>query len=380
MSDQFFKVRNVIILVLLVILASLVYWWLNLKQVAPDTKSDHVMKTALTVETTQVKTVKWPMRIDVNGGVFAWQEAIVSSEISGVPIRNIHVDIGDQVKKGQPLLTLANETILAQLQRQQAIVDRDKALLNEATANATRAKEIESSGALSKQKFDNYIIAEQTAKANLALSMAELKTQQIQMRQTTITAADDGVISARSANLGDVVAMGSELFRYMRQGRIEWRAELNTDQLQKIKTGQRVEVISNQADAPPIIGTVRLVSPMVNNQSRNALVYIDLPKGSAKPGMYLSGFIHVGEQAAQVLPQSTVVFRDGMAYVFEVLSPNQDGIAKVIQHKVVVGRAVDDRVEVLQGVNAQAQYILTGGAFLNDGDTVKVIVADKGAK
>lgn len=380
MSSQLFKTRNIISLIAILIIASLIYWWVNIKQTTPDKSVDNAVKAALTVETTQVKTVKWPMLIDVNGGVFPWQEAIVSSEIGGIPISKIYVDIGDKVKKGQPLLTLANETILAQLQRQQAIVDRDKALLNEAAANAERAREIESSGALSKQKFDNYLIAEQTAKANLALSMAELKTQQIKMRQTTITAADDGVISARTANLGDVVAMGSELFRYIRQARIEWRAELNTDQLQTIKPGQMVEVINNHSDAPPIVGTVRLVSPTVNSQTRNALVYIDLPKNSAKPGMYLSGFINIGELTAQVVPQSTVVFRDGMAYVFEVTNPNEDNIAKVIQHKVVVGRSMNDNVEVLQGVDAQAQYILTGGAFLNDGDRVKVFATDKGAK
>jgi HlyD family secretion protein len=70
------------------------------------------------------------------------------------------------------------------------------------------------------------------------------------------------------------------------------------------------------------------------------------------------------------LPQTAVLLRDGFSYVFK-LGPNN----KVVQAKVTVGRRVGDRIEVTSGVEAAARVVASGGAFLADGDTVKVVDA-----
>lgn len=373
MNAKLFSLRNIGIFIIIGALALISYQIIKTKAAskAPETASVESRKTSLSVETIKAVSQYWPTTINVNGGVFPWQEAVVSSEISGLRIKRVLVDVGSQVKRGQPLVALADDTVSAALQKQQAVVARDKATLAEAKQNADRAREIQDSGALSRQKINNYFIAEQTAQANLALSQAELKNQQLRMAQTNVLAPDHGVIASRSANLGDVVSAGTELFRLIRQNRIEWRAEVNTKTLGFLQKGQTVRIAQDNDN--PINGVVRMISPTVDAQSRNALVYIDLPKNSAKPGMYLSGTIDIGEQSAIVVPQSSVVLRDGMAYLFEV----QDGAVK--QQKVITGRSQDDMVEVLAGANLQASYVLTGGAFLNDGDVVKVIEND-GAK
>lgn len=332
-------------------------------------------KAALSVEVTQPAVVQWPMTLVLNGSIYPWQEALVSAEISGLRIQQVLSDVGAQVSKGQALVMLADETVKADLQKQLATVEKDKAALAEAKSNADRAREIKDSGALSAQKINEYLIAEQTAKANLALSEAELENQRIRLRQTKVVAPDDGVISSRSANLGNVVSSGTELFRLVRQGRIEWRGEVNADQQTALRAGQPVRLTLSGGNA--VTGKVRLISPTVDNNTRNALVYVDIPKDSAKPGMYVQGQVDIGQQQGLAVPLSAVTYRDGFAYVFELTAADAQGLRKVIQRKVQTGRTRGEQIELLGNLNANAQLVLSGGAFLNDGDTVQVVALSK---
>jgi len=330
-------------------------------------------KAVLAVETLVPTRQEWPVAIKVNGAVAAWQEAKIGAEIGSLRIKQILVDVGSRVKRGQDLAVLADDTVLAELHKQQASVDKSRANLAKAQADAARAREIQDSGALSSQKIDEYVIAEQTARADLALAQAELENQRIRLSQTHIVAPDDGVISARGAGLGDVVAAGTELFRLVRQGRVEWRAEVNAQQLAQIRVGQAVEL--SLPDGGGVIGNVRMTAPTVDDNTRNALVYVDIPNAGAKPGMYLQGSIVVGAQTALVVPQTALVLRDGRDYLFEIAKPSgsADQTARsVIQRSVVTGRRVGDWVEIREGISGDASLIAGGGAFLKDGDIVNV--------
>lgn len=330
-------------------------------------------KAVLAVETLVPTRQEWPVMIKVNGAVAAWQEAKIGAEIGSLRIKQILVDVGSRVKRCQDLAVLADDTVLAELHKQQASVDKSRANLAKAQADAARAREIQDSGALSSQKIDEYVIAEQTARADLALAQAELENQRIRLSQTHIVAPDDGVISARGAGLGDVVAAGTELFRLVRQGRVEWRAEVNAQQLAQIRVGQAVEL--SLPDGGSVIGNVRMTAPTVNDTTRNALVYVDIPNAGAKPGMYLQGSIVVGAQTALVVPQTALVLRDGRDYLFEIAKPSgsADQTARsVIQRSVVTGRRVGDWVEIREGISGDASLIAGGGAFLKDGDIVNV--------
>ena len=93
--------------------------------------------------------------------------------------------------------------------------------------------------------------------------------------EVAVLAPDDGVVSVRSATVGAVVAPGTELFRLIRQGRLEWRAEVAATDLARLSVGQNVRV--QPVGGPALTGTVRMVAPTLDPQTRNALVYVDLP-------------------------------------------------------------------------------------------------------
>ncbi len=222
---------------------------------------------------------------------------------------------------------------------------------------------------LSKQQTTQYLTVERSAEARLRSAEARLAQQRLRLRQTRIAAPDDGIVSARSATVGAVAQQGSELFRLIRKGRLEWRAEVPSGDLQRIKPGQTVRVAGT--DGKVVEGRVRTVAPLADVVSRNALVYVDLPPTDrVHGGMFVSGEFELGRIAALSVPESAVVTRDGHDYVYQIASGN-----RVRQTRVDLGRRAGTRVEVLGGLQDSARLVGRGAGFLADGDLVDVAAA-----
>jgi RND family efflux transporter MFP subunit len=324
-------------------------------------------KAVLTVVVTVPTEVQWSTSIAASGNLQAWQEAVVAAELGGQRIAQLRVDVGDTVQRGQELALLGQEAVQADVAQAEARVAQAEASLDEARGNAVRARSMKTSGAMPVQQIDQMLISETTAKANLSALQATLNAQRIRLQQTRIVAVDDGVISARSATLGMVVQPGAELFRLVRQNKVEWYAEITGRDLAQVKPGQTVRLTLPTGES--VAGTVRIVAPTLDPNTRTALAYVSLaPHPSARPGMYAEGEILVGTTAALTLPQSAVILRDGNSYAFSV-----DSEQRIRQNLVKTGRRMAGRVEILSGLDAQASVVATGGAFLNDGDRVQIV-------
>ncbi|SDC33738.1 RND family efflux transporter, MFP subunit [Massilia sp. PDC64] len=336
---------------------------------AADDKKSAAPRPALTVTTAKPEQARLPLGLAANGNVAAWQEAVIGSESNGLRLQEVKVNVGDVVKKGEVLAVFDAAPVEADVAQAKAAVQEAEANAAAARADAKRARALQSSGALSEQQITQYITAERTAAARVASARATLAQQQLRLKYTKIVAPDAGLISARSATVGAVAGVGTEMFRMIRQGRLEWRAEVTAAELPRIKPGQKAVV--QTAGGKDVQGRVRTVAPTVDAQSRVALVYVDLPPALSanaplKAGMFASGQFALGESAALTVPQQAVVVRDGFAYVFRL---NADG--RVSQLKVTTGRRLGDRVEVTGGLPADALVVTTGAGFLNDGDLVR---------
>lgn len=324
-------------------------------------------RPALTVTVVSPTPAAWPQVVSANGSIFAWQEAIVGAESPGWRLAEVRAQVGDRVRRGQVLAVFATEIAEADLAQQRAAVAEAEALLVEASANANRARELQPSGVLSAQQTQQLLTAERTAAARLEAQRAALAAQRLRLQQAQVLAPDHGIISARAATVGAVVQPGQELFRLIRQGRLEWRAEVAAPDLAQIKVGQsaRVSVVG----AAPTSGRVRMVAPTVDAATRNGLVFVDLPEpGAAKAGMFARGEFEVGSGQALTLPQAAVLQRDGFSHVFRLGADN-----KVQQAKVSVGRRVGERIEITGGLEPGARVVAQGAGFLADGDLVRVV-------
>jgi HlyD family secretion protein len=342
---------------------------LGLQARADKPAAPAVAKPALTVTVTQAQPTALAQTVQANGTVAAWQEAIIGAEANGLRLVEVRVGVGDLVRKGQVLATFASDLLQAEQAQTQAALAEAEATLADAMANAQRARDLAASGALSAQQINQYLTQEQTAQARVQAQRATAKLQLLRLAQARVLASDDGIISARSATVGAVVPAGFELFRLIRQGRLEWRAEVPAADLARLALGQRVRV--QPVGGAPLVGGVRMVAPTVDAQSRNGLVYVDLPNaGSAKAGMFARGDFELGNSNALTLPQSAVLQREGFTYVFAVGAGD-----RVAQTKVQVGQRAGERIEITSGLAPGARVVASGGGFLVDGDTVRVVAA-----
>lgn len=325
-------------------------------------------KPVLSVTTVRPDWLNWPETVNVQGSITPWQEAIIAAETSGLRVTAILAEVGDRVRRGQELARLNAETVETEVAQRKAALALAQANLVEARANADRARALVGDKTLSEQLAQQYLAGEAVAQANVASAEAALKAAQIRLAQTRIAAVDDGVISAAPATLGAVVQPGSELFRLVRQNRLEWRAELTAEQLAMVHAGQHAHLRIDAAEG--VVGEVRAVSPTIDMKSRRGYAYVDLPAGAPlRAGMYLGGEIIINPATSAVtLPESALILRDGFNYIFTV---SEDSLVR--RHRIETGRHQNGRVEIFSELARDARVVESGGAFLNDGDRVTVV-------
>jgi HlyD family secretion protein len=323
-------------------------------------------RPVLAVELVAPRQEQWPDRLSASGEVAAWQEAVIGTEVAGVRLREVRADVGDVVKRGDLLARYDEGSLRAELARLDAEVAVAEATLVEAQADAERVDRLQGTQAISAQAAQTYRTAAAVAQARLESAKAQRESQQLQLRYARITAPDNGIITSRSATLGSVGVLGSELFRLLRDGRLEWRAEVPSAELARLKPGMAVEIV--RADGAVVAGTLRQLAPTVDARTRNGIAYVDVPADSGlAAGMYVSGHFMLAERKALTMPEMAIVLRDGNTYLMRV-----DDDRRIRQLKVRTGRRRDGAIEVLDGIAPDDRFVRSGGAFLADGDLVDV--------
>lgn len=326
-------------------------------------------RAALTVTAVTPRAVEWPMTVAASGSIAAWQEASISAEVAGLRVVEVLANVGDVVKKGDVLARMQSETVKNDVAQQRAALADAEASLTQASIVLERAKELVPSGSVSKRDLLSYETQERTAEARVASARALLASQELRLRQTEVVAPDDGTLSQRAATVGAVANPGVELFKLIRQNRLEWRAELRAQELGLMRPELKASVVL--PGSSPIAGQVRQIAPTVDPVSRLGIVYVDLPEpGRLKPGMFLSGAIQRGVAFALIVPQESLVVRDGSYFAYKVGADN-----RVSRIGVTPGRRIGSEVEVVDGLTAQDRVVAAGAGFLNDGDVVKVVEA-----
>lgn len=330
----------------------------------------NTQKAALTVTVVSPEQQNWKQVFTANGNIAAWQEVVISSELSGQRLTRVNVNVGDEVKRGQILAEINSETIRADLAAAKASYAEAQAVLADAITNNKRIQQLKNTGAISAQESTQYQTSQATAQARLDAAKAQIESNQLRLAQTQVVSPDNGVISARTATVGSLAQTGQELFRLIRDHRLEWRAEVTTTDLYKLKQGMTAHIISPDPSQPKVTGQVRMIAPVIDPQTRYGLVYVDLPTTQAiRMGMFVKGEFDLGEKTAITIPQTALLLRDGFSYVF-VLDQNN----RVTQKKVTTGRRQNDRVEILD-LPLNVKVVSSGTGFLTDGDLVNVAQA-----
>jgi RND family efflux transporter MFP subunit len=366
------KKRSTLIVIALtvLVLAGAGFWLARGKFGGERKPAASTARPTLSVTVAKPETSELNVTLAANGNVAAWQEASIGSEANGLRLAEVRVNVGDAVRKGQVLAVFSGDSVDADVAQARASLAEARATAADAAGTAARARTLQATGAMSQQQINQYTTAEQTAKARVEAAEAVLAAQQVRGRNTKVMAPDDGVISSRTATVGSVVSAGTELFRLIRQGRLEWRAEITSSELGRITVGTPAVVVS--ATGATVNGKVRSVAPTVDPQTRAALIYVDIPdvqqNTGIKAGMFARGDFMLGRSHAVTVPLASVVPRDGFNHLL-LMQPD----SRVSMLRIETGRRVGDRVEITTPLPPDARVVVQGAGFLNDGDLVRVV-------
>ena len=334
-----------------------------------DTAADAAPTGAMAVSVVQARSQQIQRSVLVSGPVSAWEEMQLGVEVSGLRVTALNVDVGQQVRKGELLLQLDHRSLDSDLAQANAALREADAGAALARSQLARGQALAKDKYISAMQLDELRAGRIQGEARVGTARAMRDSAALRRSFADLRAPDAGVISKRLVQPGQVVASGSELLRLIRQGRLEWRAELAEAELARVKPGDRIELTTR--DGKIVAGNVRAVSPGVDASTRTGTIHADLPQPEGlQPGTFLQGRIDTGTAQAVTVPTAAVVQRDGHPNVFTV-------DAKGIVHRLRIrtGGNHQGQIEVLEGLKAGDAVVEQGAGFLADGDSVRIVEA-----
>lgn len=306
---------------------------------------------SVTVSTPQQGTLS--ETVSATGVTIAREEIQVMTELSGIRVTDVLADVGDKVKKGQKLAVLDDESLANQYAELKSIYER--------TYDAfARADKLKSAGAVSLQEVT-------VRRTDMQAARAKLDDAKLNLKRTAILAPQDGVIFERSAIIGGLVSSSDPLFRIARYNEIEMEAQVPESALAALTVGQPVS-ITLSGDTAPLEGTIRLITPRVDNATRMATIRVSLQSTHPIPvGLFATARILQSEREGLLLPK-TALQHDSSGDFLWVL--DHDSIAQRLP--VTVTMLGDEHIMV-ESIAPDARVVARAGAFIKEGDHVRVV-------
>jgi HlyD family secretion protein len=322
--------------------------------------------TGVTVSLVAPQAMNFARAIPATGTVAARDELIIGSDAAGVRLTEVLVEVGAVVQRGQLLARGDDALLRAELAQREASTRQAQAELLQAQDNLDRAERVKDSGVYSAEALQTRRHNAMAVQAKLELAQAQRRELEVRIAQTRVLAPSAGVVSKKMATVGQVVQPGSELFRMIKDGQLEWMAELPAHSMTQVQPGASVRVRLDGGE--PIDATVRLVAPTLDAATRNGLVHVALPKGTAiKAGTHANGEILIQQVRGLALPEAAVLTRDGYPFVFVV---GADNTARM--KRIETGTRLRGLVEVTSGLTASDPVVGIGAGFVKDGERVRI--------
>jgi HlyD family secretion protein len=305
-------------------------------------------------------------KISLTGEARPKRDIHVFSPTSGVRVLQLLADEGDFVRVGQPLARLDVALSTAQIRAAEASVAEARADALRARGEYTRAESIRDSGALSTEAIEQRQAAAVAAEARLAASQAALAETNARLQGGYVRAPVAGLVISRSVQLGAMVDQ-QEMFRIAGDNALEVAADVAESDVLALQRGQNASFYL--ADGGVVTARLSRLPASVDERSRTGQALFDLPRGTrVRAGMHLRGEVALDTHTAMAVPQSSILYDSGQAYVFII---GDDDVVR--RADVTLGLRENDMVEIVNGLDQGARVAGSGAAFLKDGDKIRPI-------
>lgn len=391
---------------------------LQSKGTSPTPAATESVAPSLTVTVAPVETTMVARTLAAKGEVAALDLLPVLPLTTGLQIKQVMAEEGDTVKVGQILAVLDNSILQAQLQQakaqlesSQAVVGQRQAALAQARATLAQSQRelaryqyLANQGAVNRQDLDTRSTAVATndqavqvaisnissAQADVRNNQAKIQQLQTQLEQTVVRAPANGIVAERvdMARVGYVTGATQKLFSIIRDGYLELQAKVPETQLPEVRIGAPVTITSSADNNIRIQGKVREISPLINQDTRQAIVKVNLPSSSYKefrlrPGMFLQAVIVSNTAQALTVPPTSVQPQSAGKGIVYLLNNDNTVRAQTVEVGVTINRAElslskgdnlsKARVEIKSGLKLGDRVVVDGAGYLKDGDKVRVV-------
>ncbi|MGL5066178.1 MAG: efflux RND transporter periplasmic adaptor subunit [Microcoleus sp.] len=214
--------------------------------------------------------------------------------------------------------------------------------------------------------------------AGVRSNEAQVRQLQTQLEQTIVRAPDSGIVAERIARVGNVSSGNQKLFSIVRGNKLELQLKVPETQLSQVQPGTAVQINSDSDKRIKLSGTVRDILPLVDPQSRQATVRVDLPQSEfLRSGIFLRASISTATSQGLTVPAKAILAQsDGSSIVYKLAG--EDTVqAQRVEVGEISGGAVGDltnaKVQIKQGLKAGDRVVVAGAGYLKDGDRVKVV-------
>jgi len=290
--------------------------------------------------------------LSASGTLRPREEAAVAAEVTGFRVLRVNADVGDTVRAGQVLVQLDPALLEAQIAQAQA-------QSAQADDQAKRVADLDGTGVLAQEQIAQRRFQAQAARA----SLRDLQTR---LAKLAVVAPVSGVILERTVRPGDLSSGGgTPWFRIARDGRMELAADMAEDDLARIRVGQTATVTlpgGGQAQ-----GTVRIVSPQIDTQTKLGQVRVLLPvRSDIRAGGFARAVFADASESTLALPETAIRYDANGAAVMVVGADNR------VKHVAVqTGQRGSGLVQIVKGPPAGSRVVQNAASFLLDGDLVK---------
>jgi len=311
------------------------------------------------VATYVAKHDQWRPVVNAVGTVTAVQGVTVSAQMAG-NVAEIAFESGAIVKEGDLLLRLDTSVEEAQLRAAEAGVALAK-------LNIDRARDLLGKTSISQSEFD-------AADAQFKQASAQADNIRAVIAKKTVRAPFAGRLGIRLVNLGQTLKEGENIVSLQSLDPVYVSFFLPQQNLASVAVGQEVAVMSDASPGKTLSGTVTAIAAEVDTATRNVKVQATLANtdGLLRPGMFVNvNIFEAKPRDVVIVPATAVVFASYGNSIF-LVEKGSDGAMVAKQHFVELGETRGDFVEVIKGVEAGAEVVISGAFKLRNGSSINV--------
>ncbi|QCR21248.1 efflux RND transporter periplasmic adaptor subunit [Pontibacter sp. SGAir0037] len=322
----------------------------NEQQAQTQEKAEAEQAVAVEAQVIQVQTL--PQQISYTGNIEPWEQALIAGQ-TGVRIDRIHVQEGDQVRKGQVLATM-NSTQLNQAKTQ----------LDLARRNVTRLDTLYRIGSVSGQQFDQAQTEYQNALSNYN-NLAQ---------NTRLTANFNGVITGKYFTSGEIFSPSADapaILSMMQIDPVKVTIRVGEAYFTRVNEGMQATVLSDVYPDQEFTGQVYRKSPTIDRGSRTfqTEIRIDNKDRRLRPGMFARVTLNLGEAEGIYIPTSAVVNQQGTTNQFVYVVEGD----RVRRTAVETGNRYEELIQIQSGLEAGQRIVTEGMGKLNEGSLVRIM-------